>query len=163
MGQTRSSPRLERHDRRRGARGSRRLPWRLRRLACLKRHDRVMDERGHAGIADAHPRMRMEGSMPATRSTQRARTRPSGKRATNLSLSSDVLEAPGNSTSTFPRSAIPTGVSLCAASRSASGARIMPILSLPTMRPLKQKACRSKRGEIFDGAFRRLCQYGRSR
>ncbi|MGD9871043.1 MAG: type II toxin-antitoxin system CcdA family antitoxin [Thauera sp.] len=35
----------------------------------------------------------MEGSMPATRSTQRARTSPSGKRATNLSLSSDVLEA----------------------------------------------------------------------
>ncbi len=31
--------------------------------------------------------------MPATRSTQRARTSPSGKRATNLSLSSDVLEA----------------------------------------------------------------------
>ena len=31
--------------------------------------------------------------MPATRSTQRARTSLSGKRATNLSLSSDVLEA----------------------------------------------------------------------
>ena len=31
--------------------------------------------------------------MPATRSTQRARTSSSGKRATNLSLSSDVLEA----------------------------------------------------------------------
>ena len=31
--------------------------------------------------------------MPATPSTQRARTRSSGKRATNLSLSSDVLEA----------------------------------------------------------------------
>ena len=31
--------------------------------------------------------------MPATRSTQRAGTSSSGKRATNLSLSSDVLEA----------------------------------------------------------------------
>lgn len=31
--------------------------------------------------------------MPATRRTQRARTHSSGKRATNLSLSSDVLEA----------------------------------------------------------------------
>lgn len=31
--------------------------------------------------------------MPATRSTQRARASSSGKRATNLSLSSDVLEA----------------------------------------------------------------------
>lgn len=31
--------------------------------------------------------------MPATRSTQRARTSSSGKRATNLSLSSDVLAA----------------------------------------------------------------------
>ena len=31
--------------------------------------------------------------MPATWSTQRARTSSSGKRATNLSLSSDVLEA----------------------------------------------------------------------
>ena len=31
--------------------------------------------------------------MPASPSTQRARTSSSGKRATNLSLSSDVLEA----------------------------------------------------------------------
>src|SRR5690606_13581252 len=59
----------------------------------LKRHDSAMDERGLAGITYAHTRMRMEGSMPATRSTQRARTSSSGKRATNLSLSSDVLEA----------------------------------------------------------------------
>jgi antitoxin CcdA len=37
--------------------------------------------------------MRMEIAMPATQSTRRARTGLPGKRATNLSLSSDVLEA----------------------------------------------------------------------
>jgi antitoxin CcdA len=37
--------------------------------------------------------MRMEIAMPATRSTQRMRTGSSGKRAINLSLSSDVLDA----------------------------------------------------------------------
>ncbi|MBV2262233.1 MAG: type II toxin-antitoxin system CcdA family antitoxin [Thauera sp.] len=35
----------------------------------------------------------MEIAMPVTRSTQRMRTGASGKRATNLSLSADVLEA----------------------------------------------------------------------
>jgi antitoxin CcdA len=37
--------------------------------------------------------MRMENAMPATQTTRRARTGLPGKRATNLSLSSDVLEA----------------------------------------------------------------------
>lgn len=37
--------------------------------------------------------MRMENAMPATQTARRARTGLPGKRATNLSLSSDVLEA----------------------------------------------------------------------
>jgi antitoxin CcdA len=37
--------------------------------------------------------MRMEIAMPATQTARRARTGLFGKRATNLSLSSDVLEA----------------------------------------------------------------------
>ena len=37
--------------------------------------------------------MRIEIAMPAKQSTRRARTGLPGKRATNLSLSSDVLEA----------------------------------------------------------------------
>jgi antitoxin CcdA len=37
--------------------------------------------------------MRMENAMSATQTTRRARTVLPGKRATNLSLSSDVLEA----------------------------------------------------------------------
>jgi antitoxin CcdA len=37
--------------------------------------------------------MRMEIAMPATQTARRARTAPTGKRATNLSLSADVLEA----------------------------------------------------------------------
>jgi antitoxin CcdA len=37
--------------------------------------------------------MRMEIAMPAAKTARRARTGQPGKRATNLSLSSDVLEA----------------------------------------------------------------------
>jgi antitoxin CcdA len=37
--------------------------------------------------------MRMDIAMPATKTTRRARTSLTGKRATNLTLSTDVLEA----------------------------------------------------------------------
>ena len=37
--------------------------------------------------------MRMEVAMPATQTARRARSALPGKRATNLSLSTDVLEA----------------------------------------------------------------------
>ncbi len=45
------------------------------------------------GLIYAHTYMRMELLMQATHSTRHRRTEPHGKRATNLSLSSDVLEA----------------------------------------------------------------------
>ena len=45
------------------------------------------------GLNYAHNQMRMENAMPATPTTRRTRTGSPGKRATNLSLSSDVLEA----------------------------------------------------------------------
>jgi antitoxin CcdA len=41
----------------------------------------------------AHIYMRMEVAMPATHTAPRLRTNASGKRATNLSLSTDVLDA----------------------------------------------------------------------
>jgi antitoxin CcdA len=37
--------------------------------------------------------MRIDNAMPAPPTTRRARSAPPGKRATNLSLSTDVLEA----------------------------------------------------------------------
>jgi antitoxin CcdA len=45
------------------------------------------------GLKYAHTLMRMEIAMPATQSAPRVRTSASGKRAINLSLSNDVLEA----------------------------------------------------------------------
>jgi antitoxin CcdA len=44
-------------------------------------------------IKYANIQMRMEIAMPATHTAPRLRTNASGKRATNLSLSSDVLDA----------------------------------------------------------------------
>lgn len=45
------------------------------------------------GLKYAHFRMRMELRMSATRTARRTRSGMPGKRATNLSLSSDVLDA----------------------------------------------------------------------
>ena len=45
------------------------------------------------GLKYAHIFMRMEITMPATHTAPRVRTGASGKRAINLSLSNDVLEA----------------------------------------------------------------------
>ena len=45
------------------------------------------------GLKYAHIHMRMEIAMPATHTALRVRASASGKRAINLSLSNDVLEA----------------------------------------------------------------------
>lgn len=48
------------------------------------------------GLKYAHNQMRIKIAMPATQTARRARTGMPGKRATNLSLSSDVLDAAKN-------------------------------------------------------------------
>jgi antitoxin CcdA len=49
--------------------------------------------RGRKARINAEEYMRMESAMPATQPVRRTRTGVPGKRATNLSLSSDVLDA----------------------------------------------------------------------